>query len=171
MKAILLTVALLLSGADTAQAPSPSPTANFPKGMKQYFMGFLVRGEKSGQPIAKDQLNALQQQHLAYIRSQAKAGKYALAGPLLDNGRIRGVLMINAASAEDAKNIASADPMVKSGRLAVEIHPFMVASNPDLQTSHPRGMGAVGGDDPKGDRRPQTRRRGVAPEKKRPGRQ
>src|SRR5260370_26735953 len=81
MKAILLTVALLLSGADTAQAPPPSPSGNFRKGMKQYFMGFLVRGEKNGEPIAKDELSALQQQHLAYIRSQAEAGKYALAGP------------------------------------------------------------------------------------------
>ncbi|HXN42556.1 MAG TPA: YciI family protein [Myxococcaceae bacterium] len=127
MKAILVTLALLLSGADTAPTPPRSPSASFPKGMKQYFMGFLVRGEKNAEPIGKDELNGLQQQHLAYIRSQAEAGRYALAGPLLDNDRIRGILMINAASAEEAKNIASGDPMVKNGRLAVEIHPFMVA--------------------------------------------
>lgn len=127
MNAILFTLALLLLGADNAPKSAPPPTPNFPKGMRQYFMGFLVRGEKNGDPIAKDELNRLQQQHLAYIRAQADAGKYALAGPLLDNDRIRGILMINAGSAEDAKNIASGDPMVKSGRLAVEIHPFMVA--------------------------------------------
>jgi uncharacterized protein YciI len=50
-----------------------------------------------------------------------------LAGPFLDNDRIPGIAIINAASAEEARNIASADPTVQSGRMAVEIHPAMLA--------------------------------------------
>jgi uncharacterized protein YciI len=95
--------------------------------MKNYFVGFLVRGEKSTQTPPKEELDQLMQRHLAYIRSQTEAGKYALAGPFLDDGRIAGILIINAASAEEAKQIVSGDPMVRSGRLSPEIHPAMPA--------------------------------------------
>ena len=104
-----------------------APAQDIPKGMKQYFIGFLVKGEKSAEALPKEESAQLQQKHLAYIRSQAEAGKYSLAGPFLDNGTIRGFLIINAATAEEAKTIASGDPAVQSGRLAVEIHPVLMA--------------------------------------------
>ncbi len=128
MKAALFAIVLLLSGALAAQTPSqPQQNPNLPKGLKQYFVGFLVKGEKWAQTPPKEELDRLMQQHLAYIRSQGDAGKYALAGPFLDNDRIRGMVIINAASAEEARNIISGDPMVQSGRMAGEIHPAMMA--------------------------------------------
>lgn len=128
VKAIVFTLVLMISGALAAQAPShPQGNPDIPKGMKPYFFGFLVKGEKWAQTPPKEDLEQLMQQHLAYIRSQAEAGKYALAGPFLDNDRIRGFLIINAESAEEAGSIVRGDPMVKSGRMAVEIHPAMLA--------------------------------------------
>ncbi len=128
MKAAFLALVLLLAGALAAQTPSqPQQNPNIPKGMKQYFFGFLVKGEGWAQTPPKEELDRLMQQHLAYIRSQAEAGKYLLAGPFLDNDRIRGIVVINAVSAEEARSIASGDPMVQSGRMAVEIHPAMLA--------------------------------------------
>ena len=48
MKAALFAIVLLLSGALAAQTPSqPQQNPAIPKGMKQYFFGFLVKG-KSG---------------------------------------------------------------------------------------------------------------------------
>jgi uncharacterized protein YciI len=128
MKSAVFAIALLTGGVLSAQTPSQSPqNPNIPKGMKQYFMGFLVKGEKWAQTPPKEELDQLMQKHLAYIRSQAEAGKYALAGPFLDNGRIRGFLIINAASADEARQIVSGDPMVQSGRMDVEVHPAMMA--------------------------------------------
>jgi len=128
MKAALFAMVLLLSGALAAQTPSrPQQNLHIPEGMKQYFFGFLVKGEKWAQTPPNEELHQLMQQHLAYIRSQAEAGKYALAGPFLDNDRVRGIVIINAASAEEARSIASGNPMVQSGRMAVEIHPAMLA--------------------------------------------
>ena len=95
--------------------------------MKQYFFGFMVKGEKWAEPRKQDESTELMKQHLAYIRTQAEAGKYKLAGPFLDDGRIRGFLIINAGSADEAREIVSGDPMVKIGRMAVEIHPAMFA--------------------------------------------
>src|SRR5205807_9378620 len=93
--------------------PISALTPNIPKGMKQYFFGFLVKGEKRAQTPPKEELDQLMQKHLAYIRSQAEAVKYALAGPFLDNDGIRGIAIIIAASAEEARNIASSESMVQ----------------------------------------------------------
>lgn len=127
MKAAVFTLGLLLASALAAQTPAASQNRNMPNGMKQYFFAFLVKGEKWDQTLAKEELNELMQKHLGYIRSQAAAGKYALAGPFLDNARIRGFLIVNAASADEVREIVSGDPMVKAGRMAVEIHPAMMA--------------------------------------------
>lgn len=122
------TLTLLLAAALGAQTPAPSrQNRNMPNGMKQYFFAFLVKGEKWDGARSKDELSELMSQHLAYIRSQASAGKYLLAGPFLDNDRIRGFLIVTAASADETRGIVSGDPMVKSGRMAVEIHPAMMA--------------------------------------------
>lgn len=128
MKTILIGLLLFAAGALGAQTPTAADkNPSMPKGMKQYFFGFLVKGEKWNDTRTKDELAELMKQHLAYISSQAAAGKYKLAGPFLDNGQIRGFLIINAASADEAREIARGDPMVKAGRMAVEIHPAMFA--------------------------------------------
>jgi hypothetical protein len=106
MKAAICTLGLLFAGVLAAQTPTAPENRNRPNGMKQYFFAFLVKGEKWDQTPPKEELNELMQKHLGYIRSQAVAGKYALAGPFLDNDRIRGFL---------------------SGRMAVEVHPAMMA--------------------------------------------
>jgi len=124
MKTTTLATLLLILAALGAPAQD---NQNTPKGMKQYFFGFLVKGEKWSQAPPKEELDQLMQKHLAYIRSQADAGNYKLAGPFLDDDRIRGFLIINAATAEDAQSIVSGDPLVKIGRMAVEIHPAMLA--------------------------------------------
>ena len=142
MKAALFAIVLLLSGALAAQTPGPpQQNPNIPKGMKQYFFGFLVKGERWAQTPPKEELDQLMEQHLAYIRSQAEAGKYLLAGPFLDNDRIRGIVIINAVSAEEARSIASGDPVVKSGRMAVEIHPAMLADVSCVLTEYQKNSG------------------------------
>lgn len=128
IRTALFAMAVLIAGAVAAQTPSQMPQGpNIPKGLKQYFIAFLVQGEKWAQTPPKVELDQLMQQHLAYIRSQADAGKYKVAGPFLDNGRIRGFVVVEAATAEEAANIVNGDPMVKSGRMAGEIHPAMMA--------------------------------------------
>lgn len=116
----------LFAFAAAARTPTAAQESRGPNGMKKYFMAFLVKGEKWDQAPPKEELGELMQQHLAYIRSQAAAGKYALAGPFLDNERIRGFLIVNAATAAEAREIVNGDPVVKSGRMAVEIHPAMM---------------------------------------------
>jgi uncharacterized protein YciI len=124
---ILSTCLLLLAITCAAQNSAPAPNLDIPKGMKQYFIGFLVKGEKYDPHMPKPEHEKLLQEHLAYIRSQAEAGKYKLAGPFLDEGNISGILIIDTPSRDEAKQIVSKDPMVQAGRLAIELHPAMLA--------------------------------------------
>lgn len=88
-----------------------------------------MKGAKADQPQTKDEPDAFMRQHTAYLRSQVEAGKYLLVGPLTDDGQVRGIAVIRAASAEEAREIANGDPAIQSGRMAIEIHPGVL---PDL---------------------------------------
>ncbi|HEX6975726.1 MAG TPA: YciI family protein [Vicinamibacterales bacterium] len=88
------------------------------------FFGFLNNGPDRTQ----DQATAakLQQEHLAYMDVQAKEGKLVAAGPISTQGARRGIVVYRVANMEEAKQRGSADPMVKAGRLAIELHPWQV---------------------------------------------
>ena len=49
------------------------------------------------------------------------------SGPFGDDGDIRGITIYNTPSMEIADSLANADPMVKAGRLKIEIHPWWAA--------------------------------------------
>jgi uncharacterized protein YciI len=55
----------------------------------------------------------------------AKSGKLVGAGPFADDGDLRGVFIFRLDSATEAKALAEADPAVKAGRLAIEMHSWM----------------------------------------------
>jgi len=103
----------------SAAAIPPSPDVA-PK-MKQFFVAFLLAGPNRNQPASE--LEKLQNEHLAYIRKNVEAKNYVLAGPFEDDGRIRGMIIVAANSAEAANGIVAQDPAVLAGRLAIEIHP------------------------------------------------
>jgi uncharacterized protein YciI len=135
IKTALFTLLLLLAGAAIAQTPGEFPQGgNIPKNMKPYFLCVLEKGEK-WMPVQF--ADPAMQEHLAYIREQVEAGKFVVVGPALDEGRIRGMAIINAASIEEAKRIVNGDKMVQSGHLVAEIHPVMLADLSALHTEYP----------------------------------
>jgi uncharacterized protein YciI len=139
IKTPLFTLVLLLAGAAVAQTPGEFPQgANVPKNMKPYFLCVLEKGEKW---IPMQFADPAMQEHLAYIREQVEAGKYVVVGPALDEGRIRGMAIVNAASMEEAKRIVNGDKMVQSGHLVAEIHPMMLADLSALHTEYPAKAG------------------------------
>src|SRR5260370_40256278 len=126
---------LLLAGAAVAQTPGQMPpSANIPKNMKQYFLCLLTRGDKWTPLQFAD---PAMQDHLAFIREQIEGGKYGMAGPVVDQGRIGGMAIINASSLEEARKIVHSDRLVQSGRLASEIHPLVLADLSALPVEYP----------------------------------
>ncbi len=93
--------------------------------MQEYFMAFLKRGKNRTQP--KHVADSLQRLHLAHLKKMYELGYADISGPFGDLGDIRGVTIYNVPTIEIADSLANADPMVKAGRLEIEMHPWWAA--------------------------------------------
>jgi uncharacterized protein YciI len=96
-----------------------------PLKLTQTFLAFLTRGEKwtpEKTPATED----IQKGHMANINRLAEMKKLIAAGPFGDNGRLRGIFVFRVSSLEEAKLLTASDPAIQAGRLAMDIHPWMV---------------------------------------------
>jgi uncharacterized protein YciI len=93
--------------------------------MQQYFIAFLKRGPDRTQ--SEEEANQLQEEHLAHLQKMYDLGYADISGPFGDDGDIRGITIYNVPTLEIADSLANADPMVKAGRLTIEMHPWWAA--------------------------------------------
>jgi len=93
--------------------------------MQKYFIVFLKSGPERSQ--TEEEAMKLQEQHLAYLGGLYEQGIINLNGPTDGKGDIRGFSVYNVSTIEKARELASNDPMVKAGRLVVEVHPWWLA--------------------------------------------
>tara|TARA_R110002050_G_scaffold248050_2_gene385840 strand:+ start:201 stop:695 length:495 start_codon:yes stop_codon:yes gene_type:complete len=93
--------------------------------MQQYFIAFLKTGPNRSQ--SKEAADSLQSLHLAHLGSMYEEGLADISGPFGDDGDIRGITIYNVPTQKMADSLANMDPMVKSGRLQIEIHPWWAA--------------------------------------------
>ena len=85
-------------------------------------MIFVIIGYDGPDGQAKRKLH--RQAHLERVDPLDKAGKVVLAGPFTDQAG--SLIIIEAASLEEAKAFAAGDPYVTQGVFArYEVHPFM----------------------------------------------
>ncbi len=96
-----------------------------PLKMTTAYLGLLTRGAK-WTPEKTPATEELQKAHLANINRLAETKKLVVAGPFGDNGTLRGIFVFKVASLDEAKELAETDPAVKAGRLAIEMHPWLV---------------------------------------------
>lgn len=94
--------------------------------MTEYFLVLLRQGTNASAANTPEN-QKLQLAHLWYIRRQLDAKAFVAAGPFGGKSDLLGNLIIAATSPEEAKALADADPKVKAGQLAVEIHPWWSA--------------------------------------------
>ena len=95
--------------------------------MTTYVMGLLRKGPK-WTAASTPKTQRIQAGHMANIRKMGATGKLIVAGPLSDNGELRGVLIFERTSIEEAQAMVDQDPAVKAGRLIVELHPWFAAA-------------------------------------------
>lgn len=99
------------------QPPSQPPTP------EPFVFGFLMRGTSTSQP--KEEAQAIQKGHLAYMDELHKQGKLVAAGPFADSSDYRGIVIYRVRDIEEAKQLAAGDPAVKAGRLRIDARPWM----------------------------------------------
>ena len=88
---------------------------------------------KSHKTQYKEVADSLQALHLAHLGKMYDLGYADISGPFGDNGDIRGITIYNVATLQMADSLANADPMVKSGRLVIEMHPWWAAKGFSLR--------------------------------------
>jgi uncharacterized protein YciI len=66
---------------------------------------------------------------MANIVKMGAEGKLVIAGPVADNGDLRGLYVFRVGSADEAKALVESDPAVQAGRLRFELHPWYAAKN------------------------------------------
>ncbi len=112
---------------DAAPPPAaPAAPDDHPE-MTTFYLVLLRRGP-GWKPDESPAIQRLQEAHMANIRRLASEGKLVIAGPFLDEpgpGTIAGLYIFRAPSLDAVRELAATDPMVRSGRLVPEIHPWL----------------------------------------------
>jgi uncharacterized protein YciI len=89
------------------------------------YFGFLVTGDTTA-ALAPEAQQALMRGHLDHMDGQAKQGRLVLAGPLVKAGTRRGLIAYRVPTMAEAVERASADPMVKAGRMKPELYEWTI---------------------------------------------
>jgi len=89
------------------------------------YLALLTRGAK-WTPERTPATVELQKSHMANIIRLAGLKKLVVAGPFGDDGVLRGIFVFKVASLAEARALTETDPAVQAGRLAIDIHPWLV---------------------------------------------
>jgi uncharacterized protein len=98
-------------------------------GRSVYYIYMLKKGP-AWSPDETPEIDKLQKEHIENLSRLREEGKLVLSGPLLDSfqlsGEIRSIGVLKATSLAEAQAWIGTDPMVKVGRLMIELHTWMV---------------------------------------------
>jgi len=120
---ILLTITALALSVFTAPVGQAQEKKEPQSKLIQFQMALLKRGPKwTGE--SNPQTKQLETEQRAYANSLLDSGKAVIAGRFDDDGEIRGVYILRTSLADEAKAWAENSPVVKSGHLTAEMHPW-----------------------------------------------
>ena len=93
--------------------------------MKQYWLVLLY----SGGVRSQDSVTAakIQKAHINNIERLAAEGKIIMAGPMGDNGSLRGIFIMDGKDSTEIANHIKVDSAIVTGRLRFEIRPWWTA--------------------------------------------
>jgi uncharacterized protein YciI len=89
--------------------------------LESYSFVLLKRGPRASE-FSDQELDRLQEQHLAHLAAMQEQGYMLLAGPFSDQAdeTLRGFCLYRT-SVEETRRLAESDPSVQAGRMAVDV--------------------------------------------------
>lgn len=95
--------------------------------LESYTLALFVFGPRAGEAATEEELDALQDAHVAYLMSLVSAGKVLLCGPLTSqpDAKLRGIAVFCTDAAE-ANALLADDPALRAGRLEVQVMTWWV---------------------------------------------
>ncbi len=93
--------------------------------LSTYYISLLRKGP-AWTAEETPELERLQAAHMAYNFQLMASGAKLAAGPVTDDGDLRGFSIFRTATLAEARTLAEGDPAVRAGRFVVEVHPWMV---------------------------------------------
>ncbi len=111
-----------VSCTDQAQKP-PAFTSNVKAPQfewEDYQFGLLRKGPNHGTGTPEER-ETMQAGHMATIHKMSQSGKLLAAGPMGDDGQLRGIFLFKA-STQEAQAMAAEDPTIQAGRLVLDLH-------------------------------------------------
>jgi uncharacterized protein YciI len=132
-----LAALLLATASSAADAPPPAAKAAPAQGpakeppgsrMEKYSLVLLVRPNPPPPKLPDAEAEAMQARHIGHLQKMAKSGKMVIAGPFDEQEDVfkRGLCLYKVDTAEEARRLASEDPIVQAGRLKVEVMAWYV---------------------------------------------
>jgi uncharacterized protein YciI len=91
--------------------------------MTTYQFVLLLRGPNR-LPIEERDIQALQAAHLHYLKRLLDEDRAIVAGPVDGGEDLRGIVVLDVGSVEEAQAVMAADPWVRAQRVEPEIHPW-----------------------------------------------
>ena len=94
--------------------------------LNQYWFGMLERPENP--PTAsEEQLNLMQDGHMANIQKMAKEGALLVAGPMVEPTNFRGIFVFKKMPKEEIEKLTADDPLIKAGRLKLTLFKWLTS--------------------------------------------
>jgi uncharacterized protein len=128
----LLAAVLLLSLSPLLPAQVPA-AASAPAAAKSTLKSWLIRIIPPRPAFDKDATpaeQALMDQHFAYWKDLNDKGICLFGGPVLDPKGVYGIIVVRAATEDDARALGSADPSVKARLNKIDVAEMRVAFVP-----------------------------------------
>lgn len=110
-------------------ANDPTAGGLIPATIQKYYVVFLHKGPQWSLPQTPEETE-LHHRHLAFNKALYEAGKILAYGPTLDptNEDLRGMSVIKASSAEEARELLEQDPRYLAGHFRYVVVPWMADS-------------------------------------------
>jgi uncharacterized protein YciI len=117
-------------------AGDPARAAGEEYEMTTYQFAMLVDGPERD-AIQGEAAEDKQRQHVEFLTGLLDDGTALVAGPVEGAAPLRGIVVLTVDTVAAAEEILAADPWVKAGHLALEIHPWWAARDIILKAPDP----------------------------------